>query len=334
MDTKKTKTNWNVYIPLIIVLAGVIIGGILWYRDYSKYIATDDAHVESDNVSVSSKILGRINKIYAQEGDSVKAGALLAELDSTDLIAQKQQAIAAKVQTEASKTQASAKYSFDEKNLNVLEVSVSRAQEDFDRAKNQYAGSVIPKEQFDHAKKSLETAQAQLDAAKSQLQVSKSQINSAEKAIESSSAQIEVIKTQLKNTKLYAPIDGLVAKRWLLPGDVVQPGQSIYTVNNNKTFWVIVFLEETKVGNLHLGQSAKFEIDAFPDEIFTGKIFSMGSSTASEFSLIPANNASGNFTKVTQRVPLKISIDATESGKSMSLFHLLSGMSSVVKIVK
>jgi membrane fusion protein (multidrug efflux system) len=332
MDTKKT--NWNVYIPLIIVLAGVIIGGILWYRDYSKYIATDDAHVDSDNVSVSSKILGRINKIYAQEGDSVKAGALLAELDSTDLIAQKQQAIAGKAQTEASKTQASAKYSFDEKNLNVLEVSVSRAQEDFDRAKNQYSGSVIPKEQFDHAKKSLETAQAQLDAAKSQLQVSKSQINSAEKAIESSSAQIEVIKTQLKNTKLYAPIDGLVAKRWLLPGDVVQPGQSIYTLNNNKTFWVIVFLEETKVGNLHLGQSARFEIDAFPNEIFTGKIFSMGSSTASEFSLIPANNASGNFTKVTQRVPLKISIDATESGKSMSLFHLLSGMSSVVKIVK
>ncbi|NVN93997.1 MAG: HlyD family secretion protein [Bacteroidetes bacterium] len=326
--------NLKVYIPLTIVILGVIIGIVFWYMDYSKYITTDDAHVESDIVSVSSKILGRISKIYVQEGDTIQAGMLLAELDSTDISAQKQLAIAAKAQTEASKAQAEAKYASDQANIKVMEVALSRAQEDFDRAKTQFAGDVISKEQFDHSKKSLETAQAQLDAAKSQLQVSMSQITSSGKAIESSAAQVEVIKTQLNNTKLYAPSNGIIAKRWLLPGDIVQAGQAIYTISNNSKFWIIVYLEETKLTNLHLGQSARFGIDAFPDVSFTGKIFSIGSNTASQFSLIPANNASGNFTKVTQRVPIKISIDAASNGENISTIHLLSGMSSVVKIIK
>ena len=328
------KKNVKVYIPLAIVVMAIISAGIVWYRNYSKFITTDDAHVESDNVSVSPKIMGRIRKVYVQEGDSVKAGMLLAELDSTDLFAQKQQAYAAKAQTEAAKDQAQAKYTYDEENIKVLEVSLSRAKEDFDRAKSQFAGDVITKEQYDHSKKTLETAQAQFTAAKSQLAVSRSQITSSAKAVETSAAQIRVIETQINNTKLYAPIDGIVAKRWLLSGDIVQPGQSIYTVNNNSKFWIIVYLEETKVGTLHLGQNANFEIDAFSNVTFKGKIFSIGSSTASQFSLIPANNASGNFTKVTQRVPIKISIDETEEGENMTKFRFMSGMSSVVKIIK
>jgi membrane fusion protein (multidrug efflux system) len=328
------RKNLKVYIPLTIVVLLVLVGGIQWYRDYSKYFTTDDSHVESDNVSVSPKIMGRIKQVYVQEGDSVKAGQLVAELDSTDLYAQKLQAIAAKAQTEAAKIQAEAKLSFDEENIKVQQVSLSRAQEDFNRAKSQFAGDVITKEQFDHAKKTLETAQAQFDASKSQLQVSRSIINSSQKAVESSTAQINVIKTQINNTKLYAPINGLIAKRWLLAGDIVQTGQSIYTINNNSKFWIIVYLEETKVGRLHIGQNAKFSIDAFQDIIFTGKIFSISTSTAGQFSLIPASNASGNFTKVTQRVPIKISIDGTQNGGALAGYHFLSGMSSEVKIIK
>jgi len=334
MKNNKAKRNLKVYIPLIIVTIAIITGGIIWYSNYSKYIRTDDAHVESDNVSVSSKILGRISKVYSQEGDQVSEGMLLVELDSIDMIAQKQQALAGRAQTEAAKSQAEAKYLFDKKNISVLEIGVQRSQEDFDRANAQFSGGVISKEQFDHAKSALEIALAQLEAAKSQLAVSMSQINSSAKAIESADAQIDVIKTQLRNTKLYAPLDGVVARRWLLPGDIVQPGQSVYTINNISKYWIIVNLEETKIGTLHIGQKARFTLDAYPGEVFTGRIFSLGSGTASQFSLIPANNASGNFTKVTQRVPLKISIEGTESGKAVSSYRILSGMSSVVKIIK
>jgi Multidrug resistance efflux pump len=328
------KKDWKVYIPLAVVVMAVIVGGIYWYVDYSSYLKTDDAYVASDNISVSSKIMGRISHLYVQEGDSVKQGQLLVELDSADLLAQKKQIVAGKAQTEANKAQTEAKFIFDQKSIKVAQIAFEKAKEDFERAKTQYNGGVATKEQYDHSKKALETAQAQYEAATAQLQVSKSQIKTAYASIVSADAQIGVISTQLNNTKLYAPADGVIAKRWLLPGDIAQPGQSIYTVNNNNKFWILVYLEETKIEKLHLGQNAIFTIDTYPDVIFKGKVFTVSSSTASQFSLIPPNNASGNFTKVTQRVPVKISIDATEGGQKLSSFKFMTGMSAVVKIVK
>ena len=330
----KKKKDWKIYIPLTAVILLVIVGSIYWYIDYSSYVRTDDAVVASDNISVSPKIMGRISKLYVDEGDSVKKGQLLAELDSVDLLAQKQQIQASKVQTEANKSQTEANYLYGQKNIKVLEIALAKAKEDFARAKTQNAGGVITKEQFEHTQKAQETAQAQLEAAKAQLVVSKTQIKSAETAISSAQAQIGVISTQLNNTRLYAPVDGIVAKRWLLSGDIAQASQSIYTINNNRKFWILVYLEETKMETLHIGQKAKFTLDTYPDVVFTGKIFTIGSTTASQFSLIPPNNASGNFTKVTQRVPIKISIDGTEGGQKLSSFNLLTGMSAVVRIIK
>jgi membrane fusion protein, multidrug efflux system len=332
--TQKKKKDWKIYIPLVIVVGLVITGATYWYIDYSKYIKTDDAYVSSDVVTVSPKIMGRIIKLYAEEGDSVQKGELLAELDSIDLLAQKQVYISNNLQTMAGKVQAEAKYEYDVKNIDILKINVERAQEDFDRAKTQFTGGVVTKEQYDHLEKAFETAQAQLAAAHAQILVSKTQIKSAESLIASSQSQIELINTQLKNTRLYAPVDGVVAKRWLLPGDIANPGQSIFTINNNSKFWVTVYLEETKLEKLQIGQAAVMTFDTYPGETFTGKVFLMGSTTASQFSLIPPNNASGNFTKVTQRVPLKISIDGTENGKKLNSFRLMTGMSVVVKIIR
>jgi len=332
-QVKKAKKG-KMYIPLILVIALVLGGGIYWYIDYSKYIKTDDAHIDADMVGVSPKILGRVSRLFAEEGDSVKQGELIATLDSTDLLAQKQQAISGKTLAEASVAQARAKYQYDLQNIKVLEIAQSKAQEDFDRSKNQFEGSVITKEQFDHAKKTLETAQAQLKAAHSMIEVSKAQIQSAEAAVENAGAQINTISTQLKNANLYAPCTGVVGKRWLMAGDIAQPGQSIFTIVNDRNLWVSVFLEETKLENLKLGQPVIFTIDTYPDVTFTGKISTIGSNTASQFSLIPASNASGNFTKVTQRVQLKVSIDGTQNGKNLSYYRILSGMSAIVKIIR
>jgi membrane fusion protein (multidrug efflux system) len=96
----------------------------------------------------------------------------------------------------------------------------------------------------------------------------------------------------------------------------------------------VAYLEETKIANVHVGQNVRFTIDAFPNTRFYGKVFLVGSSTASVFSLIPANNASGNFTKVTQRVPIRISIDSEDKNRDLSALNILSGMSAVIKIIK
>lgn len=328
------KRNLKIYVPLILVIAAVIGGTIYWYIDYKKYIKTDDATIASDIVTISPKIMGRITKLYVEEGDSVVQGQLVAELDSVDLAAQKQQLIAARMQTVAGKSQARAKYEYDVKNINVLKIGVERAEEDFNRIKAQYSGGVATKEQYDHTKKSLETARAQLEAAQAQLQVSKVQTEGAEATIAFSDAQINTIRIQLRNTHIYAPAKGVIAKRWLLPGDVVGIGQSIFTLNNNSRYWVNVYLEETKMEKLNVGQRALFTLDMYPDVVFRGKVYEIGSTTASQFSLIPPSNASGNFTKVTQRIQLKISIDEPTNGNKVSDYNLTTGMSAVVKIVK
>ena len=330
---KGTKQNWKMYLPLTVIAIGLIVGGTVWYMNYSSYLRTDDAYVTSDNISVGAKILGRITKLYVDEGDSVSEGQLVAELDSMDLLSQKQQTIASKLQAEASRLQAEAKYESDQKGIKVLEIANAKATEDFQRAKTQYAGGVATKEQFEHAQRANETTQAQLDAAKAQLLVSKAQINTAAATIAEAEAHIGVINTQLDNTRLYAPTTGAVAKRWLLPGDIVQPGQSIYSVNNTRKFWVLVYLEETKMEAVHLGQKVRFTIDTYSGVEFTGKVFMVSPSTASQFSLIPPNNASGNFTKVTQRVPIKVSIDAVDHG-DLSSYQFRTGMSAVVKVIK
>lgn len=334
IEIQKDKKRNKFLLPVIGIVVVVFAVAFVYYRDYTRYISTDDAKVDANNVSVSAKMMGRIVKLYADEGDSVKQGMLLIDLDSSDLYAQKKQTFALRNQAIASLSQAQAAYTYNVESIKVLEVNVSKAQDDFNRANEQFKGGVLTQEQFDHAKKALEAAQAQLNAAKSQLQVSKAQINSASAAIQSADAQIGVITAQMNNTRIYSPMNGVVARRWLLPGDVTQPGQSVFTLTESNKFWVTVFLEETKVGKVHIGQDVRFTIDAYPGVTFLGKVFYIGSNTAAQFSLIPANNASGNFTKVTQRVPVKVSIDSAEGKKNLDAFPLMAGMSVVVKIVR
>jgi membrane fusion protein, multidrug efflux system len=334
MKAESQKSKFRVYIPLAIVIFAVLTGAWYWYRDYTKYITTDDAHVDADNVSIGSKIIGRISAIHAAEGDFVKQGTLLAELDSTDMISQRNQSVALRTQASANLIQAEAKYKSDQEGIKVLEISLERAKEDLARAKSQSDGGVITTEQFDHIKKAFETASAQLEAAKAQLTVSRSMIATASAAVESANAQVKVLDTQLRNTRLYAPADGILAKRWLLPGDVVQPGQSVLTLTISKNLWVVAFLEETKIADVSAGQKVRFTIDAFRGVKFSGKVILVGSTTASVFSLIPASNASGNFTKVTQRIPVRISIESTDNKQDIPSFNILSGMSAVVKIIR
>ncbi len=329
-DSKNNKIR--VYLPLALVILAVLVGAWYWYRDYSSYISTDDAHVDADNITVSSKMLGRIAAVYAQEGDRVVKGQLLAVLDSSDLLAQKNQAVALKAQALTNVNQAETKLRSDEQSLKVVEINYERAKDDYERAKAQLEGGVITQEQFDHLKKTYEAAAAQVNASKALLTVSGANVKSASAAAEAAGAQINVIETQLRNVKLYSPSDGVISRRWLLPGDVIQPGQSVFTVTDDKDKWISAFLEETKIAEIHDGQKARVTIDAFPHVRFYGKVYLIGSSTASVFSLIPANNASGNFTKVTQRIPIRISIDSTDSGRDLSSFNILSGMSTVVKI--
>ena len=296
----------QVIIPFFIILIAAA-AAIYWYIGQLGYVSTDDAFIDGNKLSVSSKILGRITNLNVDEGDSVKHGQLLVQLDSTDL--------------KARENQAKAMLDLDNESITLAKVNLEKAQDDFTRAQKQYKDNIIPKEQFDHMQKALE-------AAKAAYNISLTKIGTAQ-------AQLKVIKTQLENTKIFSPMNGVVAKRWVLTGDVVSPGQPIFTIYDLKNIWVTADLEETKLAAIHLGDTVNISVDAYPDQKFEGKVFQIGSNTASQFSLIPPSNASGNFTKVTQRVPIKISIEPVYSADQKDpkeLIKLLPGMSVEISV--
>jgi len=332
-NEKKGKLSRRIraYSALIIVLVVLIFFSYKWYKNYTSFEKTDDAYIDADRVSVSAKMLGRITSLYAAEGDPVTMGMLLVELDSTDLVAQKMQAVASINQAEASASQMIAKLEYDTRNTQVQEVILEKAKDDLDRATIQMKGNVITQEQFDHTKKTYETALAQVQASKAQQDVSRAMIESSKSTIELAEAQVHTLQTQMCNTRIYSPAKGHIAKRWLLPGDIAQPGQSIFTITKDDSLYVTAYFEETKISGIQIGKKVEFTVDAYPDVNFYGAVTYIATNTAAQFSLIPPNNASGNFTKVTQRISIRISILGSDNNKYPDM-KLVAGMSAFIKI--
>ena len=294
------KKMW-VVISSIIAAAAVLY--MLWYLKNVNTVYTDDALIDANKVTISSKYAGRIGSLLVGEGQSVKKGDILLKLDNSDLMAQREQAKASLFLAEESSQLAN--------------VNFARAEEDFNRVKAQFEGKIVPKEQFDHAQKALESAKVQNSIALAQIKTAR--------------AQLGVIEIQLTNGEVKAPMDGVVAKKWVLAGDVVSAGQAIYTVYDLSNVWITANFEETKYGLIALDERAIITIDAFGGKKITGKVTQLGSNTASQFSLMPSSNASGNFTKVTQRIPIKVTPD--EEAKEQYRGKLLPGMSVELTIV-
>jgi membrane fusion protein (multidrug efflux system) len=304
-DSKKqSHAKKRIVIPAVIIGVVAIIVASYWYLYRRGYVSTNDAFIDGNPVTVGSKVLGRIVWLGADEGDKISEGQALVRLDDTDLKAQE--------------AQARANVALSEQSLPLAKIGLERAQTDFDRVQVQYQDKVVPREDYDHARQALDLAKAQYAVAESQVSASK--------------AQLAVMETQLGNTRIASPIAGVVARKWMMPGDIAQPGQPIYTVYDLHDVWVTANLEETKLASIAVGSPVRISVDAYPGREFSGRVLLIGAATASQFSLIPPNNASGNFTKVTQRVPVKISIEESETASDAGRGGLLPGMSVVVKV--
>lgn len=301
----KKSNGKRIVIALVIILLVIVAGGYYYWNEHLRgYVSTDDAYIDAHHLAVNAKMLGRIVQLNADEGDTVQQGRLLVQLDDTDLLAQK--------------AQVEANIAYARQNVRLAEVSLALAQDDFNRASLQHRDKIISQETYDHEKKALERAQAQLDIAQAQ--------------VKTAEAQLDVIMSQLDNTRILAPINGVVARRWLLPGEVVQPGQPVFTLYDMDSVWVTVNFEETKISPIDVGDPATISVDAYRGRDFRGRVLLIGAAAASQFSLIPPNNASGNFTKVTQRIPVKISIQDLNSPGDGEPVALLPGMSVTVKV--
>ncbi len=300
---KKKKGKLRSLIVGIVLILAVLGAGVWWYIKHSEYVTTDDAYIDAYKVTISSQIPGRIVKLFIREGDHVTEGELLAQLDSSDYVARIKEA----------------KMNLKEASIGIrlAQVRMEQAEINFNRAKEQYKERVIPEEKYQNMEKAFQEAKVELMLANAKIPVIHSTLNT--------------LRTSLSHTNIYAPMDGVAAKRWVLPGDVVSPGQGIFTVFATNKIWVTAMLPENKLHQIHLGDTAEISVDAFPFATFKGVFYQFGNSTASQFSLIPPDNASGNFTKVSQRIPLKLTIFKT-GGKPAGNVDLLPGMSVEIKV--
>ncbi|MFD1141471.1 HlyD family secretion protein [Larkinella insperata] len=234
-------------------------------------------------------------------------------------------------------------------NLEATQARLWRANQDYQRYERLLAERTVPQQQFDAAKAERDAAQAQVNAARAQVQTAQAQVNAAGTQTSVTSAQrrsveqqitvaqatikqrqteLDLAKLQLSYTVLLAPVDGVVSKRAIQVGQLVQPGQALCSVVPDKELWVTANFKETQLEKMQPGQPVDIEVDAFPSEPIRGYVSSFSGATGAKFTLLPPDNATGNYVKVVQRIPVRIELD-----KNSPLFSRIKpGMSVTVRV--
>ena len=341
----ETQSPLKKYLPKVILVAVLGFGAYFGYTKY-KYATThedtDNAQVETYFVPVLPRMAGYVKNVNVKDYDLVKKDQVLAEIDTDEAQLVLEELRADLIQTQSDIENARA-------NINNLKVTINsansnlkanylrreKAKKDAERDANLLADNAITRKQGDDSKSNAEILSAQYDAgqediltAKSRMPILQAALHKAESAIAVKKVKIEQQKLKLSYSKVYAPTSGRIGKKNVEAGQFIQAGQSLMTIVQDASFWVVANFKETQVSSLKIGDEVEMKLDAYPENIIKGKILSISESTGAKSSLLPADNASGNFVKVTQRVPVKIEILDLEKNKSM----LRAGLSLEVSV--
>lgn len=302
-------------------LAIILIGGLLYWLNARQYASTDDAFVDGYISQISSQVGGRVTKIAISDYQNVTAGQILVELDPRDyqvkleqaqaqraqVLAQVEQAKAGLLQLQAAVDQASA-------NVRVSDADLSQARSDAARYRGIDARAVS-RQSVDNANNTVKSAQAKLDAnrqavtaAEANVQAQQAQIDAALANLKAADVGVANAELQLSYTHVVAPRDGQIAKRSVNLGDYVNPGQALLAVVGEDR-WITANFKETQLAGMKPGQPVDIDVDACPDHGLEGRVDSFQPGSGSVFSALPAENATGNYVKVVQRVPVKITIN-------------------------
>ena len=339
------------------VLGAVIITVIVYWIIGAGYESTDNAQLDADIVPIRSSVPGYIKTILFKDNEHVKKGQLLISIDETDLkarVAQSEAALEnAKANLIAAKSNASAvnenanasvlSSSAIQQNINSAKAKLEKAENDLKRMENMLKEKAATQSQYDNAKADRDVAQAQYDAAvdqyksssaqsqgiRSQAEAQVAQIALAEALVKQREAELELAKTQLDYASVKAPCDGIVSKRAVESGQYISIGQPLCSVINNESFWVTANFKETQISKIKAGQDVDIKLDAYPSVKIKGKVESFIGATGAKFSLLPPDNATGNFVKVTQRVPVRISVSEFPKENHDILFP---GLSAFVEV--
>jgi len=305
-------------ILVLLVIAAVVI----WWIDARQYEWTDDAFIDARTVTVSAEISGRITDVAVTDNQSVEAGAVLLRIDDSDYQASLKQAQAGVVAAQAEITDVQAQTEAQNAKIDAAVKQVAQAQAalDFARSEDQRNRELLAKgtatqQQAQQAastlredQAALDTANANVEAAKSQIAVLQAQEKSAVAKLQQARATEDQAQTTLTRTTVTAPVAGRATNITAAKGTYAQPGQ-VLMMFVPKEVWVNANFKETQLDLMRPGQPVDIAIDAYPDKTFHGHVDSVQAGSGTAFSLLPAENATGNFVKVVQRVPVKIVFD-------------------------
>ncbi len=341
----ETKKKPNRVLPIIlgVILVAGILFGIKEYIYYGKHVDTDDAQVDGDISPVVARVGGYVDSIYFEENTHVNKDQLLVKIDDRDYKVKLEQAMAAKTGASQGVNVGQSQIYENAANSASVKAKVESAKAQLDKVSKDYAryanlvsdGS-ITRQQFDQSKADLETAEANYHAAQDQYKAAveqegatKNQLSVTNTGVTAKQADVDYAKLQLSYTNIKAPASGLVSKKNVQIGQLVQAGQTLFSIINDKSIFITANFKETQLDNIHPNQKVEIEVDAYPDLKLTGKVYNFSPATGAKFSLLPPDNATGNFVKVVQRVPVKIQINADEA----TMRKLTPGMSVNVSVI-
>jgi membrane fusion protein (multidrug efflux system) len=307
MDTPPARRSKRPFIVLALILGAIALSGFAYYLVNRNYATTDDAQIDGDIYTIAPQISGRVAAVLVNDNQHVSAGQVLVLIDPRDqeVALAKAQADAAQAAAQLGVAQANAAQAVA--NVEVSEADLFQAQQNYRRysSVNPHA---ITEQQLDEATANIRSSEAKLDAAKQQVQGQQASVVAAQASDLAAKVAVANARLQLSYTRIVAPAAGHVSQKTVEPGNVVASGTGLLALVGDDV-WVTANYKETQLAGIRLGAPATVTVDAVPGMTFHAHVDSVQYGTGAVFSLLPAQNATGNYVKVIQRVPVKIVFD-------------------------
>lgn len=324
----------------IVVLASV---GYYFFT-FNKELYTDDAQVQQLLIPINARVSGYIESVSYKDFQWVEKGDTLVVIDNSDYLVQKELAEAALMDAKAGRTVTASTVNTVENAVNISEARIQElkarlwnAEKNYERYAILLQKESVTQQQFDQVKSDYDALKAQLETlerskegssltvqeAKSKTQVSAASVKRAE-------AQLKLAELNLKYTVITAPVNGFVGRKSISEGQLVQPGQQLTSIVDNDKKWVTANFKEKQVSSIKEGDPVKLEVDGLPNTVLWGHVEAFASATGSVYSMVPVDNATGNFVKVQQRIPVRIEFDTHTDPKILA--QLKAGMNVIVNV--
>jgi membrane fusion protein (multidrug efflux system) len=301
----QTKKNVLFGVLAVVIIVGLIFGW-RWLRFSQSHESTRDAHIEGHISPVIPRVSGYVAKVYVRDNEKMEKGEIVARVDTSEFQIKVQQAKATLIAAKANYQSAKAHLGIVKSKKNQAKVHLEQAETEYGRQKRLFNDHSTTQQKLDQAKYAYQSAKAKYKTVQGQIKSARVKIQNAKAQIEKSKSSLSEAKLNLSYTALKAPISGLVSKKDIEAGQFVSSGNQVMSIANDSYIWVVANFKEGQIARIKVGQPVKIKVDAYSDTTYQGTVQSIAGATGSKFALLPPDNASGNFVKVEQRIPVKI----------------------------